>query len=78
MKKLHDSNMEIFIEIGSNSQKIPFYLRLDEYSFFTSCSEANIDKNLIKPILPIPYFFVSVLNVKESPLLTLLKTSSAT
>ena len=48
MKKLHDSNMEIFIEIGSNSQKIPFYLRLDQYSFFTSCSEANIDKNLIK------------------------------
>ena len=48
MKKLHDSNMEIVIEIGSNSLKIPFYLRLDQYSFFTSCSEANIDKNLIK------------------------------
>ena len=46
--KIHQSNIEVILELGSNNQKIPFYLRFDQYSFFTSGNEAQIDKNLIK------------------------------
>ena len=46
--KIYHSNMEVILEIGSNNQKIPFYIRLDHYSFFTSGSEAEINENLNK------------------------------
>ena len=46
--KLYHLNMEIILEIGSNNQKVPFYIRLDQYGFFTSGSEANINKYLNK------------------------------
>jgi hypothetical protein len=46
--KIYHSNMEIILEIGSNNQKVPFYIRLDQYGFFTSGSEANINKYLNK------------------------------
>ena len=46
--KIYHSNMEIILEIGSNNQKVPFYIRLDQYCFFAFGSEANINKYLNK------------------------------
>ena len=46
--KIYHSNMEIILEIGSNNQKVPFYIRLDQYGFFTSGNETNINKYLNK------------------------------